>query len=200
VLIDRFEYCLCSHHEHCGDERIEVVPWDRVDTSCCVRTIKFLKSCNMPDLELAPGVKNQKWWVFGDVGTVVRSSTEMKDVPFAHLFTVEDCLVVKSTGPARVSITATMEVAYLESSPKEGEIFDNVSKEVVAWYVAYIAAMRDHLKSRPRSSLSSPLRSSFQHRFSLGHDDVEDSDDEHDHDHDFGGAPRSSAEIELSQL
>jgi len=195
-------YCTCSHHEKCNDDAIVVGRWDKeTDPQFNSRTINFVKMCNLPDLEQAPATKKQRWWECGEVGTVICSSTTLENVPNCDIFTVEDCLIVKSVSPDRVSVSVTMDVSFMKESEVEQYIFDNVSREMVAWYKSYIAALRGHIQLRSPSSLSSPMRNSFQHRFSQGHDEVEDSDDEHDHDHDNGmESTRSAVEIELSQL
>lgn len=186
-----------------------VTPWENSEDYASVRTrtMKFVKSCDLPELEQAPATKTQKWKACGEVGTVISSSTKLENVPFADIFTVSDCLVVKAVGPSRVSVSASMDVMFSEPSSMETHIFETVSKEVIEWYVAYIAALRSYLQLHAPQSLNSPARNSFHSRFSMGHDDVEDSDDENDQGHDdkgdnaqHGDGSRGPAEIELSQL
>jgi len=117
-------------------------PCDAAAGSRRTRAMKFMKVCNLPGLKQTRGTKSQTLTMCGRAGSVIYTTTKLDDVPFADVFTVDDCFIIKTVGPNQVSIEATMEVKYVKSTMMKTFIDGSTNKEVVAWCRNYLVALR----------------------------------------------------------
>jgi len=125
---------------------------DQYDSFSSARTMTFMKVCNLPGLKQTRAAKTQRWSRCGGAGTVIYTCTKLDDVPFADVFTVDDCFIVKAVGPNQVSVEATMEVKYVKSTMMKTFIDGSTNKEVIAWCSDYLAALRKHAATIPGSA------------------------------------------------
>jgi hypothetical protein len=148
---------VCRHHELCGDNSMVLPPWtrDQYDASSSTRTMNFMKVCNLPGLKQTRAAKTQKWSRCGAAGSVIYTTTKLEDVPFADVFTVDDCFIIKAMGPNQVLVEATMEVKYVKSTMMKSFIDGSTNKEVVAWCKDYLVALRKHAATLP-GTVASP--------------------------------------------
>jgi hypothetical protein len=118
-------------------------------TGTAARAMKFMKVCNLPGLKQTRGTKSQTLHRCGSAGFVIYTTTKLDDVPFADVFTVDDCFIVRAAGPHQVSVEASMEVKYVKSSMMKTFIDGSTNKEVVAWCKDFLVELRKQASALP---------------------------------------------------
>mmetsp|Transcript_29962 Transcript_29962/g.41168 ORF Transcript_29962/g.41168 Transcript_29962/m.41168 type:complete len:228 (-) Transcript_29962:59-742(-) len=142
-VIDNAPYGIHRYHESVKDKNVTITNWTVESCSISqVRQMDFFKPVNLPGLSSTRGTKFQSANWSEDFGLILRSSTRLKDVPYADSFTVDDVLMVQILTAKSVKVSISFQVTFTKSTMLGFIIEANTNREMSHWLRSYFA----HLK------------------------------------------------------
>jgi hypothetical protein len=97
----------------------------------------------------ARATKYQKWIKIGQEGCVLTSTTRLEDVPCSDCFSVDESMVVLSSGEHSVNVKVSWEVQWFRNSLMRSLIESNTRSEMKAWLSSYLEHMLQHVANSP---------------------------------------------------
>lgn len=135
-IVDDAPHSIKAYHASVKDTKLELSKWNgdiSAQSQGMDRDLKFFKPVNLPGLASTRGVKLQRYKRFGDVGLTCCSSTRLEDVPAADCFSVDDSIVVRSSGEKEVTVDISFEVVFLKSTFLKRMIEGPTNSEMKKW-------------------------------------------------------------------
>lgn len=158
ITLDMFERMFVSDtaslsiedfHRKSMDQNIQLSKWlptpsSKKTLSSSTREVMFLRPIR--GMASTRAIKIQNYTRIGKYGSILLSTTKLKDVPGADTFSVDESMTIRPIGAHSVSLQVSWELQWLRETFFKSLIESNTNNEMKKWQTAYVNTMLEHCK------------------------------------------------------
>jgi len=124
-----------------GDTEVRTSEWEQSGSDSLLtleRKIDYLHPNHSPmGPRMARTTKKQKLQKYSNCGIAMNTKTNVKDIPFADCFYLEDQIIVESDSNGGVLLSAFIEIHFVQSTWWKKIIKSNATSGIKAWLTGY---------------------------------------------------------------
>ena len=159
ITLDMFERMFVSDtaslsiedfHRKSMDQNIQLSKWlptpsSKKTLSSSTREVMFLRPIR--GMASTRAIKIQNYTRIGKYGSILLSTTKLKDVPGADTFSVDESMTIRPIGAHSVSLQVSWELQWLRETFFKSLIESNTNNEMKKWQTAYVNTMLEVQKA-----------------------------------------------------